>query len=93
MISITAVRTFSLSIYNRSRTTYARVLQEKFGVDVVGHMRKSGNYPNFWTVSTIGAAGATAGSLITVLACEYHALAAATSEKLDGDLANEEHHI
>ncbi|EHA56782.1 hypothetical protein MGG_11878 [Pyricularia oryzae 70-15] len=71
MISITAVRTFSLSIYNRSRTTYARVLQEKFGVDVVGHMRKSGNYPNFWTVSTIGAAGATGGSLITVLACPF----------------------
>ncbi|ELQ38670.1 integral membrane ornithine transporter of mitochondria [Pyricularia oryzae Y34] len=47
------------------------ITAEKFGVDVVGHMRKSGNYPNFWTVSTIGAAGATGGSLITVLACPF----------------------
>ncbi|KAL8365674.1 hypothetical protein RB595_004469 [Gaeumannomyces hyphopodioides] len=71
MISITCVRTFSLSIYNRSRASYSRFLKERFGIDVVAQIRKKGAYPNFWTLATTGAAGATAGSLITVLACPF----------------------
>lgn len=71
MISITCVRTFSLSIYNRSRASYSRFLKDRFGIDVVAQIRKKGGYPTFWTLATTGAAGATAGSLITMLACEF----------------------
>lgn len=36
----------------------------------MGHVSAKGSYPNFWTVATFGAAGATAGSCITLIACK-----------------------
>lgn len=41
------------------------------GVDVLGHVNSKGSYPNLWTMATFGAAGATAGSCITVIACPF----------------------
>jgi len=70
MASITLVRTVSFSIYQRSKYSYSDWLKRNFGIDVMEHLSKKGSYPNFWSVATIGAAGATAGSCITVIACE-----------------------
>ncbi|KAK4101495.1 mitochondrial carrier [Parathielavia hyrcaniae] len=70
MASITLVRTVSFSIYQRSKYAYCDWVRRRFGVDVMAHVSSSGSYPNGWSVATFGAAGATAGSCITVIACE-----------------------
>ena len=71
MASITLVRTVSFSIYQRSKYAYCDWVKRKFGVDVMAHVSSSGSYPNAWSVATFGAAGATAGSCITVIACKF----------------------
>lgn len=71
MASITLVRTVSFSIYQRSKYVYSDWLKENFGVDVLAHVNKKGAYPNLWSVGCFGAAGATAGSIITVIACTF----------------------
>jgi hypothetical protein len=70
MASITLVRTISFSIYQRSKYVYCDWVKRNFGVDVMKHVSSTGSYPNGWSVATFGAAGATAGSCITVIACE-----------------------
>jgi hypothetical protein len=70
MASITLVRTVSFSIYQRSKYVYCDWVKRNFGVDVMGHVSSKGSYPNWWSVATFGAAGATAGSCITVIACK-----------------------
>ena len=71
MASITLVRTVSFSIYQRSKYVYCDWVKRNFGVDVMSHVSARGSYPNFWSVATFGAAGATAGSCITLIACEF----------------------
>jgi hypothetical protein len=71
MASVTLVRTVSFSIYQRSKHVYSDWLKKNFGIDVLGHVSKRGTYPNFWSVATFGAAGATAGSCITLIACPF----------------------
>ncbi len=71
MASITLVRTVSFSIYQRTKYTYCDWVKQTFGFDVMKHVSTGGSYPNFWTVATFGAAGATAGSCITVIACKF----------------------
>jgi len=71
MASITLVRTVSFSIYQRSKYVYSDWVKRNFGFDVMAHVSSRGSYPNLWTVATFGAAGATAGSCITAIACEY----------------------
>ncbi len=70
MLSVTLVRTVSFSIYQRAKHTYCNWLEKNMGVDVLGHVNSPGSYPNLWSVATFGAAGATAGSCITLIACE-----------------------
>ncbi|KAK3345154.1 mitochondrial carrier domain-containing protein [Neurospora tetraspora] len=71
MLSITAVRTVSFSIYQRSKYAYSDWVKRNFGFDVMKHVASHGSLPNFWTVATFGAAGATAGSCITLIACPF----------------------
>lgn len=70
MASITLVRTVSFSIYQRSKYVYSDWLRKNFGIDVLAHVNKQGTYPNLSSVACFGAAGATAGSCITLIACE-----------------------
>ncbi|KAL1841037.1 hypothetical protein VTJ49DRAFT_7468 [Mycothermus thermophilus] len=71
MASITLVRTVSFSIYQRSKYVYCDWIKRHFGVDVMAHVTSPGTYPNAWSIATFGAAGATAGSCITVIACPF----------------------
>lgn len=71
MLSITIVRTTSFSIYSKAKHIYSEWLQKNLGVDVLGHVNSKGSYPSLWTMATFGAAGATAGSCITVIACPF----------------------
>ncbi len=68
--SITLVRTVSFSIYQRSKYVYSDWLKRNFGIDALGHVNTKGTYPSFWSIACFGAAGATAGSGITFVACE-----------------------
>jgi hypothetical protein len=70
MASVTLVRTVSFSIYQRSKYAYSEWLKQNLGVDVIGHVSAKDSYPNFWSIATFGAAGATAGSCITLIACK-----------------------
>lgn len=71
MASITLVRTVSFSIYQRSKYAYSAWLKKNCGIDVLGHVNTRGTYPNMSSIACFGAAGATAGSCITLIACEF----------------------
>lgn len=71
MASITLVRTVSFSIYQRAKYTYSSWVKRHLGVDIIAHVNKSGTYPTLYSVACFGAAGATAGSVITFLACPF----------------------
>lgn len=71
MASITLVRTTSFSIYQRAKHVYCDWVKKNLGFDILGHVNKRGTYPNLYSVVSFGAAGATAGSIITFLACPF----------------------
>ncbi|KAL0940766.1 mitochondrial carrier protein [Colletotrichum truncatum] len=71
MASVTLVRTISFSIYQRAKYTYSGWIKQTCGFDVLQHVGKKGTYPNLYSVACFGAAGATAGSCITLLACPF----------------------
>jgi hypothetical protein len=71
MASITLVRTVSFSIYQRAKHSYAAWVKRNTGFDIIAHVNRPGTYPNLYSVACFGAAGATAGSVITFLACPF----------------------
>lgn len=71
MASITLVRTVSFSIYRRAKHVYSDWIKQKSGFDIHRHVNTPGTYPNLYSVACFGAAGATAGSAITFLACPF----------------------
>lgn len=71
MASITLVRTVSFSIYQRAKHNYANWVKRNTGVDIIAHVNRPGTYPTLYSVACFGAAGATAGSVITFLACPF----------------------
>ena len=71
MASITLVRTVSFSIYQKAKYAYGEWMRRNFGFDVLGHVSKAGTYPNLYSVACFGAAGATAGSMLTFIACPF----------------------
>lgn len=71
MASVTLVRTISFSIYQRAKYAYAGWLKRTTGYDVMGYVSTTGTYPNMYSVLTFGAAGATAGAIIPILACPF----------------------
>jgi hypothetical protein len=71
MASITLVRTVSFSIYQRAKYSYSAWVKRNLGFDIIGHVNRHGTYPNIYSVACFGAAGATAGSCITFLACPF----------------------
>lgn len=71
LASVTLVRTISFSIYQRTKYAFSDMINKEFGIDPLIHINVHGNYPNLATVACFGAAGATAGSAITVIACPF----------------------
>ncbi|TVY43594.1 putative mitochondrial carrier [Lachnellula subtilissima] len=71
MASVTLVRTISFSVYQKSKYTYAAWFKRNFGLDPLIHVNTPGTYPNLSTIACFGAAGATAGSFITLVACPF----------------------
>ncbi|KAI1008162.1 hypothetical protein K3495_g59 [Podosphaera aphanis] len=71
LMSVTLVRTVSFSIYQRSKYSYAAWFKRNIGIDPLLHINTPGNFPNLSTIVCFGAAGATAGSIITTIACPF----------------------
>lgn len=69
LASVTLVRTISFSVYQRSKYTYASWFKRNFNFDPLLHINTPGTYPTVSTLACFGAAGATAGSFITLIAC------------------------
>ena len=70
LASVTAVRTVSFSIYQKAKYKYSATIGQVTGLEeplVV--VNKPGSVPTLPTAACFFAAGATAGSLITVVAC------------------------
>lgn len=70
MASVTLVRTISFSVYQKSKYAYAGWIKQNSGFDPLLHVNTPGTYPTLSTVACFGAAGATAGSFITLVACK-----------------------
>ncbi|ORY64389.1 integral membrane ornithine transporter of mitochondria [Pseudomassariella vexata] len=71
LASVTLVRTVSFSIYQRSKYIYSDWMGKNLGFCPLEHVNKNGAYPNLGTMACFGAAGATAGSGITFIACPF----------------------
>ncbi|KJZ80221.1 hypothetical protein HIM_00071 [Hirsutella minnesotensis 3608] len=71
MASITLVRTVSFSIYQRAKHVYSDWVKKNLGYDIIQHVNRPGTYPNLYSIACFGAAGATAGSVLTFLACPF----------------------
>jgi hypothetical protein len=70
LASITLVRTVSFSIYQRAKYLYSGWIEQATGSSPMVTINTPGSYPNLLTLACFGAAGATAGSLITTIACK-----------------------
>ncbi|CAJ2511813.1 Uu.00g074380.m01.CDS01 [Anthostomella pinea] len=71
LASVTLVRTISFSIYQRSKHDYSNWMKKHMGFCPLEHVNAAGTYPNLGTIACFGAAGATAGSCITFIACPF----------------------
>lgn len=69
LASVTLVRTISFSIYQRSKYAYSDWMKKNMDFSPLDHVNISGAYPTLGTIACFGAAGATAGSGITFIAC------------------------
>lgn len=72
LLSVTAVRTSSFSIYQSAKYKYAKHFENITGESPLDVANARGRYPTMSTILCFGAAGATAGSIVTVLACASH---------------------
>ena len=71
MFSVTLVRTTSFSIYQRAKYKYSAAIGKATGGDEpLVIVNRPGSTPTLATMACFGAAGATAGALITVVACK-----------------------
>ena len=70
LASVTLVRTISFSVYQQSKYLYASWVELNTGTNPLVHVNTPGTYPTLATAACFGAAGATAGSFITLVACK-----------------------
>ena len=71
LVSVTLVRTISFSMYQRAKYAYDRSLTRLTGQSPLVHANAPGSYPSVLTMTCFGAAGATAGAVITTLSCPF----------------------
>jgi len=71
LASITLVRTVSFSIYQKSKYTYDDWIYKATGSSPLVIANTKGALPTLSTITCFGAAGATAGAVITAIACPF----------------------
>ena len=71
LVSITAVRTLSFSVYQKAKYKASSVIGDYTGVDEpLRVVNQPGSLPTWGTVLCFGTAGAIAGAASTFLACK-----------------------
>ena len=71
-MSIALVRTLSFSIYQKAKYKYSRTIGQLTGnEEPLVAVNKPGSHPTPSTMLCFGAAGATAGGLISIVACPF----------------------
>ena len=72
LVSITAVRTLSFSVYQKAKYKASSVIGHYTGSDEpLRVVNQPGSLPTWGTVLCFGSAGATAGAASTFLACKF----------------------
>ncbi|WPH01009.1 Hypothetical protein R9X50_00384300 [Acrodontium crateriforme] len=71
MISVTVVRTISFSLYQKAKYAYDRSITQLTGQSPLMTANAPGSYPTLSTMACFGAAGATAGAVITTISCPF----------------------
>ncbi|GAB7365263.1 hypothetical protein MBLNU230_g6345t1 [Neophaeotheca triangularis] len=71
LVSVTVVRTISFSLYQRAKYAYDRSIAQITGQSPLVIANAPGSYPTASTLACFGAAGATAGALITSISCPF----------------------
>ncbi|KAF2863970.1 mitochondrial carrier [Piedraia hortae CBS 480.64] len=87
LISVTIVRTVSFSIYQRSKYVFDKAIQKVTGHSPLYTANAPGSYPNIYTISCFGAAGAVSGAIITAFSCPFELTK--LNEQLAGKVARE----
>ncbi|KKA29821.1 hypothetical protein TD95_000456 [Thielaviopsis punctulata] len=90
VMSVTIVRTTSFSVYTRAKKFYSALFQKALGCNVAEHVSKPGTFPNPYTIACFGASGATAGALVSFIACPFELTK--LSAQLSVLLASKAHH-
>ena len=72
LVSIALVRTLSFSIYQKAKYKYSKAIGQITGGDEpLVTVNKPGSNPTLSTIACFGAAGATAGGFISMIACPF----------------------
>jgi len=87
MISVTLVRTVSFSLYQKAKYAYDRSITQMTGQSPLVIANAPGSYPTLSTMACFGAAGATAGAVITTISCPFELTK--LNEQLAGKMARE----
>lgn len=87
MISVTVVRTISFSLYQKAKYAYDATITRITGQSPLVIANAPGSYPNLYTLSCFGAAGATAGALVTTISCPFELTK--LNEQLAGKMARD----
>jgi len=87
MVSVTVVRTISFSLYQRTKYAFDRSISRITGHSPLVIANAPGSYPNAYTLACFGAAGATAGAIVTTISCPFELTK--LNEQLAGKMARE----
>lgn len=71
MISVTAVRTTSFTIYQKVKYLTDHWIKDLTGQSPLAIANAPNSYPNIYTLSCFGISGATAGAFITTVSCPF----------------------
>lgn len=71
MISVTVVRTISFSLYQRAKYAADKSITKLTGKSPLALANAPNSYPNLYTLSCFGSAGAVAGAFITTISCPF----------------------
>lgn len=70
LASVTVVRTISFSVYQKSKYQFDQWFQNMTGDSPLARANAVNQYPTLSTILCFGCSGATAGALVTIIACK-----------------------
>lgn len=71
MISVTLVRTISFSLYQKAKYAADAGIKSTTGKSALVMANAPNSYPNVYTLTCFGSAGALAGAVITTISCPF----------------------